>query len=169
MSLLAQSCKTASDVLERLCLFGAGALLAVNLATVMLGVFARFFRPPMWTTDVAKITLVWMVMLAAAPALKRGEHMAITMLADRLPPGRRAVVVWLRGAVFVGLLVLMTVLGFQYAAKMQALTIMTLGIKKTVPLLAVPVGMALMLVQFGLGLFSPAPGTGGGQGPGSAP
>ncbi|WP_084458300.1 TRAP transporter small permease [Desulfocurvus vexinensis] len=164
MSRLAQSCKTASDVLERLCLFGAGALLAINLATVMLGVFSRFFRPPMWTTDVAKITLVWMVMLAAAPALKRGEHMAITMLADRLPPGRRAVVVWLRGAVFVGLLVLMTVLGFQYAAKMQALTIMTLGITKTVPLLAVPVGMALMLVQFGLGLFSPAPGDGQGQG-----
>lgn len=164
MSRLAQSCKTASDVLERLCLFGAGALLAINLATVMLGVFSRFFRPPMWTTDVAKITLVWMVMLAAAPALKRGEHMAITMLADRLPPGRRAVVVWLRGAVFVGLLVLMTVLGFQYAAKMQALTIMTLGITKTVPLLAVPVGMALMLAQFGLGLFSPAPGDGQGQG-----
>lgn len=163
MGRLAKTCQTASDVLERLCLFGAGALLVVNLAAVMLGVFSRFFRPPVWTTDVAKITLVWMVMLAAAPALKRGEHMAITMLADRLPPGWRALVIGVRYAVFVGLLVLMAVLGFQYAAKMQALTIMTLGIKKTVPLLAVPVGMVLMLVEFGLGLCIPLPGAGAGK------
>ncbi len=38
MGRLAKTCQTASDVLERLCLFGAGALLVVNLAAVMLGV-----------------------------------------------------------------------------------------------------------------------------------
>lgn len=147
-------CAKASDVLERLCLLGAGALLLVNLADVMLGVFGRYWRPPMWTTDLAKITLVWMVMLAAAPALKRGEHMAIGIVVDRLPARGRAAALWLRRVVFFCVLGAMLVLGVKYAYKLRMLTIMTLGIKKAVPLAAVPVGMGLMLVEYALGQFT---------------
>ncbi|MBU1003947.1 MAG: TRAP transporter small permease subunit [Proteobacteria bacterium] len=159
MNSFASLCKKASDVLERLCLFGAGVLLLVNLADVMLGVFGRFYRPPMWTMDLAKITLVWMVMLAAAPALKRGEHMAIEIIVNKLPDNLRWLVVWLRRIVFVCVLVAMIILGFNYAYKLRLLTIMTLNIKMAVPLLAVPVGMSLMLLEYLLGQFVPVGGT----------
>ncbi|BBD09775.1 TRAP transporter small permease [Desulfovibrio ferrophilus] len=155
MSPFASLCKKASDVLERLCLIGAGVLLVVNLADVMLGVFGRFYRPPMWTMDLAKITLVWMVMLAAAPALKRGEHMAIEIIVNKLPENMRWLVIWLRRIVFVCVLGAMIILGFQYAYKLRMLTIMTLGIKKAIPLLAIPVGMSLMLLEYTLGQFIP--------------
>ncbi len=150
-------CQKASDILERLCLLGAGALLVINLLDVMLGVFARFYRPPMWTTDLARITLVWMVMLAAAPAIKRGEHMAIRIVVDRLPKTQRQIVTVLRRLVFCAILVFMVVYGFNYAYKLRLFTIMTLGIKKSVPLMSIPVGMGLMLIQYTLQQFIPIP------------
>jgi TRAP-type C4-dicarboxylate transport system permease small subunit len=150
---MATRCQVISNKLERLCLFGAGALLLINLGTVMLGVFARFFRPPIWTTDLAKITLVWMVMLAAAPALKQGEHMAITILVNRLPKNSRRMIRFLRILCFISILTLMIWLGVTYAYKMQMFTIMTLGIKKSLPLMAIPVGMALMLLEYLLQQF----------------
>jgi len=150
---MAARCQVISNKLERLCLFGAGALLFINLGTVMLGVFARFFRPPIWTTDLAKITLVWMVMLAAAPALKQGEHMAITILVKRLPRNSRRIIRLLRTLCFISILTLMIWLGVSYAHKMQLFTIMTLGIKKSIPLMAIPVGMALMLLEYLLQQF----------------
>ncbi|MFV0421764.1 TRAP transporter small permease [Oleidesulfovibrio sp.] len=146
-------CQKASDTLERLCLVGAGALLVVNLASVMIGVFSRFYRAPVWTTDLAKVTLVWMVMLAAAPALKRGEHMAIHILVDKLSPNARKLAVAFRTVVFVSILGIMIWLGGAYAYKMRLFTIMTLGIKKAIPLMAVPVGMALMLIEYSLQQF----------------
>ncbi len=155
MSGCAVFCKKASDHLERLCLVLAGGLLVVNLVDVMIGVFGHFYRAPMWTTDLARITLVWMVMLGAAPALKRGEHMAINLIVDRLPRRFRQAVILLRKLVFFGILILMLVLGIQYAHKLRMLTIMTLGIKKSLPLAAIPAGMGLMLLEYGLQQFVP--------------
>ncbi|WP_319765089.1 TRAP transporter small permease [Maridesulfovibrio sp.] len=155
MSNVAGFCQKASDILERLCLIGAGALLVVNMLDVMLGVFGRFYRPPMWTTDLAKITLVWIVMLGAAPALKRGEHMAIHIIVDRLPKTPRMIVTFLRRAVFVAILIFMIIYGYNYAHKLRLFTIMTLGIKKSIPLMSIPVGMGLMLIQYGLQQFIP--------------
>ncbi|WP_245796731.1 TRAP transporter small permease [Halodesulfovibrio marinisediminis] len=152
---MATLCQDISTKLERLCLLGAGALLLINVATVMLGVFSRFYRPPIWTTDLAKITLVWMVMLAAAPALKQGEHMAITILVDRLPQNSRRIVCLLRKLCFISILALMIWLGFTYTYKMRLFTIMTLGIKKSLPLMAIPVGMTLMLIEYLLQQFTP--------------
>ncbi|WP_319777195.1 TRAP transporter small permease [Maridesulfovibrio sp.] len=156
MKPVANFCKKSSDILERLCLLGAGALLVINLLDVMLGVFGRFYRPPMWTTDLAKITLVWMVMLAAAPALKQGEHMAIRIIVDRLPKTPQMVVAVLRKVVFAGILIFMVVCGYNYAYKLRLFTIMTLGIKKSIPLMSIPVGMGLMFIQYTLQQFIPA-------------
>ena len=139
--------------MESLCLTGAGALLIINLLDVMLGVFGRFYRPPMWTTDLARITLVWMVMLGAAPALKRGEHMAIRIIVDRLPKTPQKIIAILRRFVFVGILAFMLVYGFNYAEKLHMFTIMTLGIKKSVSLMSIPTGMGLMLIQYTLQQF----------------
>ena len=157
MSPFARFCKRASDNLELLCLVGAGALLVIKLLDVMLGVFGRFYRPPMWTTDVAKISLVWMVMLASVSALKRGEHMVIHIIVDRLPMAPRRCVIFMRRVIFFAILIFMTYYGYQYAQKLRMFTIMTLGIKKNIPLMSIPVGMGLMLVQYTLQQFIPSP------------
>ena len=153
MSAFTCSCQKLSDGIDSLCLWLAGALFVVNLFAVMLGVFSRFYRPPMWTLDLAKITLVWLVMLAAAPALKRGEHMALFILVNKLPPRLRRFVKWIRMALFFSVLALMVTLGSLYAMKMQIFTVRTLGISKTIPLLAIPVGLGLMMIEYTLQQF----------------
>lgn len=161
-------CEKASDILERFCLIGAGALLVVNLLDVMLGVFGRFYRPPMWTTDLARITLVWVVMLAAAPALKHGEHMAIRIIVDRLPKTPQTIIAVLRRLAFAGILLFMVVYGYNYAQKLSLFTIMTLGIKKSIPLMSIPVGMGLMLLQYALQQFIPIVGDSDSPGEGAS-
>ncbi len=143
-------CDKLSGQIDRFCLIAAGLLLVVNLAAVMLGVFSRFYRPPVWTTDLAKVTMVWMVMLAAPPALKRGEHMAILILVERLPQIPRQTIIFFRTLLFFAILALMIWLGISYAYKMRIFTIMTLGIKKALPLAAIPVGMGLMFIEYAL-------------------
>ncbi|NOX16202.1 MAG: TRAP transporter small permease [Epsilonproteobacteria bacterium] len=155
MGSLADSCKKLSDYLERFCLFTAGIILIINLLTVMLGVFGRFYQPPIWTTDLAKITLVWVVMLGAAPALKRGEHMAITIIVDSLPQGFHRFIIVIRTVVFFGILLIMIFLGIKYALSMHLFTIMSLNIKQTIPLMAIPTGMILMLIEYALQQFIP--------------
>ncbi|WP_223294366.1 TRAP transporter small permease [Arcobacter nitrofigilis] len=121
----------------------------------MLGVFSRFYKPPMWTMDLAVVTLVWTVMLAAAPALKRGEHMAITIIVDKLPQRMYRFVVFVRVIVYFIILLFMVVLGVEYAWSMRLFTIMSLDIHKTIPLMAIPVGMGLMLIMYSLSQFIP--------------
>ena len=155
MSITANLCKKISDGLEHFCLFAAGIILIINLSAVMLGVFARFYRPPIWTMDLAKITLVWVVMLGAAPALKRGEHMAITIIVDMLPQHLHRFVVIMRTVVFFGILLAMIFLGVNYVWSMRMFTIMSLNIKQTIPLMAIPVGIGLMLIEYTLQQFIP--------------
>ncbi len=155
MSTVANLCKKISDGLEYFCLFLAGIILIVNLSAVMLGVFARFYRPPIWTMDLAKITLVWVVMLGAAPALKRGEHMAISIIVDMLPQHLHRFVVTMRTVVFFGILLAMVFLGVNYVWSMRMFTIMSLNIKQTIPLMAIPVGIGLMLIEYTLEQFIP--------------
>ncbi len=155
MNRISLLCKRISDDLERLCLFSAGVLLVINLLAVMLGVFARFYRPPMWTMDLAKVTLVWIIMLGATPALKRGEHMAITIIVDKLPQSLHRFVVLVRTVVFFAILLIMFILGIKYAWNMRLFTIMSLNIKQTIPLMSIPAGMGLMLIQYTLSQFIP--------------
>ncbi len=119
----------------------------------MLGVLSRFYKPPIWTLDLAKITLVWLVMLGAAPALKRGEHMALLVLVNKLPGRLQRFIKGIRIIIFCSILVLMVVLGTMYAMKMQIFTVRTLGISKTIPLLAVPAGLFLMMIEYTLQQF----------------
>ncbi|SPF81739.1 TRAP transporter small permease [Pseudoprimorskyibacter insulae] len=69
-----------------------GALSAVlilgALALTGYSVFMRYIlaRPPVWVDDATGFLLVGLVMLGVAEAYRRGNHIAIDLLTDRLPP-----------------------------------------------------------------------------------
>ncbi len=79
------------------CLLGAGVgagLLLLSLGLVSWSVGMRYFlgRPTPWVDEAVGYMLVGLVMAAAADALRRGEHIAVDLLPQRLGPrGRRAV------------------------------------------------------------------------------
>ena len=153
---LAPWSKRASSLLDLVCMWSAGLLFMVNVGDILMGVFARYLfqSSPIWTEELARYTLVWMVMLAAPPALKRGEHMGIDLVVQYFPLRMQTMIQWLSRSLFVAITLFMTIMGWRYAWSVSAFTTMGLGIPKTVPMLAVPVGMLLLLIQHLLLLLS---------------
>lgn len=141
-------CAPAAKGLATGSLWLAGVLFLVMTGDILAGVGSRYIfkTVPVWTEELARYTLVWMVMIAANPALYFSDHMAIDL---DIFPGRTARGISLvRGALFVGILGFMTWQGSLYAAKMAPFKTMGLGISKAIPLAAVPAGLGLVLVQY---------------------
>ena len=93
----------------------AAALLMMFCAlSIFAGVVTRGLGIPLaWPTEIVPHLLVVSVMLASAEAFRRGEHIAVDFLAERLGPfTRRAVDVW-ASATVVYLAVLLVLQGFE--------------------------------------------------------
>src|SRR5438874_1144981 len=81
-------------VLGRLVEALAAALVLTEIVVLLTGVIARFVlhAPLVWTDEFASIVFLWLAMLGAVVALRRGEHMRMTALVGRLRPGAHAVI-----------------------------------------------------------------------------
>jgi TRAP-type C4-dicarboxylate transport system permease small subunit len=156
-----------------LCLVGTGlaaALLLVSLALVAWSVMMRYFlnQPIPWVDELVGYLLVGLVMLAAADALRRGEHISVDLLTDRLGPrGRRLTAAAGQLAVLVAGLALL-IGGWQTAAFSKLLGIYSTGylaVPVYLPQLLIPLGGLLLAVAAAVGLLRMATG----QSPTSGP
>ncbi|QTX33332.1 TRAP transporter small permease [Aminithiophilus ramosus] len=131
----------------------ASSLLLINVGDVLFAVVLRYLfgSSVAWTEEVARYSLIWLVMAGAAGAQSRGDHMVLDLLGPRLPRRARRTVRGLVLAVQVTVLILLVVLGAKNVAGTWTMKTMALGIPKAVVLSALPVGMALLLVQLLLG------------------
>ena len=87
----------------------AAALVVLETVILFAGVISRYvFNSPLtWSDELASILFLWLAMLGAVIALRRGEHMRLTTFLNLLSPPRRAWVETLSTCVvvlFVGLL-----------------------------------------------------------------
>jgi len=66
----------------------AAALLLVSLALIGWSIVMRYAlnRAPVWVDDAVGFALIAIVMLAAAQVLRRGEHIGVDLLTERLGP-----------------------------------------------------------------------------------
>jgi len=136
--------------LEHLSALSAGALLVVNVSDILLGIFCRYVLGSsiIWTEEVARFSLVWLVFMAAAGACCRGDHMVIDFVVPRFPVPLRKAVIAFRIVLTIFILGLMTYLGSVNAVRMWNMRTMALGIPKTIPLLSVPAGLLLLLITY---------------------
>jgi TRAP-type C4-dicarboxylate transport system permease small subunit len=146
------------------------ALAAVGLIASMFliaySVVMRYFlnQPVSWVDEFVGYLLVASVMLAAADALRHGEHIAVDIVTERLG-GRGRRVVALGGLVAVALAAaLLAVEGWdmvEFSRMVGLLSNGKLAVPMWIPQLAVPVGAALLgaaaVVAFVLMLASTAP------------
>ena len=134
---------------ERLSAWSAGALLVINVADILLGIFMRYVLKSsiVWTEEVARFSLVWLVMLGATGALCHGDHMVIDFVTPKLSRHIQRCILWIKFFITVGILSLVTYLGTVNALNMWKMTTLALNIPKTIPLLSVPVGFALLLSE----------------------
>ena len=154
-----------------------GALAALGVALAAVGLIASMFliaysvvmryflnQPVTWVDELVGYLLVASVMLAAADALRHGEHIAVDILTERLG-GRGRRLVTLAGLVAVALAAaLLTVEGWDMVAFSRMVGLLSngkLAVPMWLPQLAVPVGAALLgaaaVVAFLLALTTRSP------------
>jgi TRAP-type C4-dicarboxylate transport system permease small subunit len=135
--------------LDRVNCLACVGIFAAILVIMILQIGFRYVldAPLTWTEELARYLYVWACYLGAAVALRRRSHIAITLVADRLPPGPARAT--LLGTQALGLLFLLTLViqGGQLMAKTHDVLAITLPIPWSAIYLAAPVGGALMALQ----------------------
>ncbi|QGZ66853.1 TRAP transporter large permease [Paraburkholderia acidisoli] len=128
--------------------WGAAALLAVEIVVLLAGVISRyvFHAPLVWSDELTGILFMWLAMLGAVLALRRGEHMRMTAVVGRLAPRARAFVDTFAIGVSIALLALLLQPAYEFAAGEIPIQTPALEISNAWHAMALPVGAALMLI-----------------------
>ena len=125
----------------------AGGILAIIVLVLFISVGMRYLfnRPLSWSGELGVILLVWMTLLGAPGGLRKGSHVSIGFLVDKLPdPGRILVRL---GAILVVLFVcwMMVSRGWGFALK---------GMRRIVPSMPwLPFGFAYLALPAGYGMM----------------
>lgn len=132
--------------IANLSIIAATLILASNVCVVMYGVITRYLigGAPIWTDELARYTMIATAMFAMAGVWIRGEHMRVS-LAERFLPAHLARLVilyqWLLALV---LAALGAWLGWRYAQSVAMFRSQGLGISRSIPILSMPIGFALL-------------------------
>ncbi len=125
---------------------------ALFVAILVVMVFQVTFRyalnaPLTWTEELARYLFIWACFLGAPVATRRGSHVTIAFVSDRLPRGAGRVV----GAAVLGMSLLFFLqLAFQGAiltARSHTVEAITVPIPWSLIYLAVPLSAVLMILQ----------------------
>ncbi|EWY38610.1 hypothetical protein N825_12425 [Skermanella stibiiresistens SB22] len=145
--------------LERVLDALVGAMILVMAVTVCWQVVGRyvFDSAPGWSEELSRYLMIWVTMIGCAGVLRRGGHMSVTALLDRLPPAAASVLLWVRDICLVATLALLTWYGAQLSTMMGAQQTATLGISKGWIYAAIPVGATLTAFMLVLARIAGAP------------
>ena len=124
----------------------AALLVLADIAVLFSGVVARFLlhRPLIWSDELASILFLWLAMLGAAVALRRGEHMRMTALLARAGRERRALLEAVATCACLAFLLMIAWPAWEYALEERAITTPALEISNAWRAAALPAGVGLM-------------------------
>lgn len=124
-------------------------LISALCIVVTLQVFCRLaLRNPLsWTEEVSTILFVWITMIGASLALKRGQHFAVELLHRRLPPVPRRIAGVLVGCALILFSLLLLYEGVLMAHRNIHVITSAMEISRSIPYSAVAGGGLLMLVR----------------------
>lgn len=125
----------------------AALLVLVEICLLFCGVVSRyvFHAPLVWSDELASILFLWLSMLGAVVALRRGEHMRMTALVNRVSPSGRGFLEAIALAAAFGFLLLVGHHAYEYASEEAMIVTPALEISNAWRAAALPVGMFLML------------------------
>ncbi|GLH75504.1 ABC transporter permease [Bradyrhizobium sp. SSBR45G] len=124
----------------------AALLVVAEIVILFAGVVARYglHRPLIWSDELASILFLWLAMLGAAVAFRRGEHMRMTAMVARASPGLRAYLDLVATAAALAFLVMIAWPSWDYAYEESYITTPALQISNICRAAALPVGIGLM-------------------------
>ena len=126
----------------------AGGLVVAEIAILFGGVISRyvFDRPLVWSDELASTLFLWLAMLGAVIAFRRGEHMRMTACVDMLGGSWRAMFDSLATVAALAFLLMMAWPAYQFASDEVPITTSALQISDVWRAAALPAGIALMIV-----------------------
>jgi TRAP-type C4-dicarboxylate transport system permease small subunit len=137
---------------------GLAALLLLAVLAMNLGqIYFRYVLvdPISWSEETMRYTTTWMVMLAAAPALLRNEHMVVSLFTDLRSRLLRQAVDSLVHLCVAGFCLLLMWEGFPAALDNMRQVSPAVRIPMTIPYMAIPVGATLLLINTVLMMLLP--------------
>lgn len=135
--------------LSTLCLF-------VNVVVLLGGVSSRYLfnSSPIWVDEAARYLLIGSVMLMAGILITTNEHMRLSIV-DKLPKGKLSfIVVIYRHLITTSISGLMTYASYNYALSIVNFTTIGLGISKSIPLYALPIGFFFITMYSAIKIVS---------------
>ncbi|WP_047307789.1 TRAP transporter large permease subunit [Rhodopseudomonas palustris] len=136
----------------------AAVLVVVEIVVLFAGVVSRYVlhSPLIWSDELASILFLWLAMLGAAVAFRRGEHMRMTAMVAGAPPRLRAWLDLVGICAALAFLLLIAAPAYEYAYEESYITTPALSLANSWRAAALPVGIALMalfaalrLIRFG--------------------
>jgi len=124
----------------------AALLVIAEIIILFAGVVARygFHQPLIWSDELASILFLWLAMLGAAVAFRRGEHMRMTAVVAGARPATRAFLDLVATAAALAFLVMIAWPAYEYAYEESYITTPALQILNSWRAAALPVGIGLM-------------------------
>jgi TRAP-type C4-dicarboxylate transport system permease small subunit len=125
-------------------------LFAAILLVMVLQVTFRYVlaAPLTWTEELARYLYIWACWLGAPVALRRGNHITITVVSARLTPGLGRVVALGTQLLALTFLVQLTLQGTILTIKSHSLEAITLPIPWSVIYAAAPLSALTMILNF---------------------
>ncbi|HXP74148.1 MAG TPA: TRAP transporter large permease subunit [Stellaceae bacterium] len=141
----ARAAKAAGGLLQAV--EAAAALLVVlEILILSAGVISRyvFNAPLLWSDELARFLFIWLSMLGAVVALRRGEHMRLSVLVNRASPGLRRWLETTASLVVIGFLLAILMPSYTLVELQWVVTIPSLQISDSYRVAAIGVGAVLM-------------------------
>lgn len=129
----------------------AAVLLSVMTILVLIQVFTRYVlgSPTDWTEELVRYFLIWTGFIGAAYAFSARQHMALTLVRDRMSgAASKAIAVVIDVLILLFALAVIVIGGFQLAGAAMAELSALLGFSRGLVYLVAPIsGIFIVLVQ----------------------
>jgi len=136
-----------SDIINRCTEVAVFIIISAMAVDIFIEVIFRYvlLLPLFWTEELARYCLVWSSLLAAGIALKRGQHIAVTFVAERFPKRIRTMA-GLGGDILVAILLAVILWGGIYLVILTRHQLSpAMRLSMSLPYMAIPTGSAMML------------------------
>lgn len=126
----------------------AALLMTLIIALLLAAVFSRYVleKPIVWIDEVVSISFIWTTMIGAALAMHRNEHLRLTLVVEKLPPGPRDFVHAFALTAVVAFLLALIPPAYDYAKEEWSITTPALNMPNSFRVAAIAFGFIAMLV-----------------------
>lgn len=141
-----------ASAIERVSLFVSVAFGGSMVVIVIAGVIARYAmrNPFAWTEEASRFLMIWMVLLGMSVVTRNRENLCVEFLVIKLPVFLQRIIKFINEVLVMVFLYILVVEGFKMAVNAKVQIVPSLGITMFYPLLCIPIGGMLTMIQLGL-------------------